>query len=300
MPMKPILETISTNFESTLIIKTINKVRFGARWHYHPEYEIVYIIEGSGTRFVGDHIDFFTPGDLIFLGPHIPHCWASHEANHKYQQANEVSYIVIQFGSECMGQAFMNLPDMQKAKQFLQSSRRGYQIMGESYDIIKKCVLQIANAQGIERLILLLQIIASLSTNTEQIPLASEHYHIPLNNHQSDRISMICDYLMAHIHEPITQPQIANLAGMTPTSFSRFFKQITGKTFTNFFAALRINEVCKQLREQPDRAITDIAFACGFDSLTTFNRQFQSIKKIAPRKYRQLYKSIDVVSTDTK
>jgi AraC-like DNA-binding protein len=287
--MKPILQTISTAPESTLLIQTIHREQFSARWHYHPEYELVYIIKGSGTRFVGDHIDLFSSGDLVLLGRHLPHCWASADN----APTTDVSYVVIQFGSNCLSKAFMHLPDMQHATRFLQSSRRGYQITGKCYDNIKKYVLEIATAKGIKRLILLLQIMETLMSQATLTPLASEQYHMPMNDHQSDRMAMICNYLRDHLCEPITQPEIAKIAGMTSTSFSRFFKQITGKTFTTFLTTLRINEVCKQLREQTDRPITDIAFACGFDSLSTFNRQFQSIKKIPPRNYRTLGKSID-------
>ncbi|TQV80104.1 AraC family transcriptional regulator [Exilibacterium tricleocarpae] len=254
-------------------------------WHYHPEYELTWIIQSSGTRFVGDSIEHFSPDDLVLVGPNLPHCWYNDLIPRTPDSHTET--MVVQFRKDFLGHDFLRLPESVPIKYLLERAKNGIAIEADTAVKIRKLLRDMLAAGSLERMIILLQILHALASSKDIRTLTSEKYHLendinPLNR---SRIERIHKYVREHIGEEISQTEIAKLAALTPPAFSRFFKKATGLTFVKFVNLLRINEACRLLVID-EMEITEIAYACGYNNISNFNRQFLSIKGLNPSDYK--------------
>ena len=283
--MKPQLEHIDLGDASSLIVREIRVPFFSAPWHYHPEYELTWIVRGKGNRFVGDHFEPFEDNDLVFLGANLPHYWVTSEPAQKRQDYSQA--VVIQFRHDFLGGDIFHKPELAAIATFLKQSHRGLKLTGSPATPVHQKMRRMVSLDSMHRLLLLLEILCDLSQSASR-PLARQHYQPSLNLQQNERLRSVFDYVMDHIDQDIEQARVARQLGMSPPSFSRFFKNVTGKTFAAFVNELRISNVRKQLIET-DKAITTIAFECGYSNLSNFNRHFQKLNNMAPRQYRQAF-----------
>ncbi|NIB39941.1 helix-turn-helix transcriptional regulator [Pseudomaricurvus alkylphenolicus] len=249
-------------------------------WHYHPQCELAHIVRGAGTRYVGDSVETFQPGDLVFIGPNIPHCWVSDPDQHN----NEMQ--VLQFDPACLGNDFLRLPEASPLAGLLQQAKRGLHFDGGQLNPILDLLTQIEQQRGLYRLSLFVQLLDQLCQATGTSPLTSEVYVVDNSQFHSARLNKVMDYLKRNLQEEIKQTDVADLVHMTPQSFSRFFRATTGRTFVSFVNLMRITEACRQLASSDDD-IMDIAFRCGYANLSNFNRRFVEIKQVTPSEYRR-------------
>ncbi|MBL4826947.1 MAG: AraC family transcriptional regulator [Spongiibacteraceae bacterium] len=285
--MDPTFETIESDVDCSFRCHRFFCHNFADdhTWHYHPEYELTWIVDSSGTRFIGDNIEPFSPGDLVMLGPNLPHCWHNDVISDEPEMQNEI--FVVQFRKEFLGRDFLNLPEAVPIKYLLERSKNGIAISGQAADEVKQLLRSMLGAKNLQRTILLLQILDTLAQSRKVCTLASENYHLendisPLNR---NRIEQIHKYVREHLGEEINQTDAAKIASLTPPAFSRFFKKTTGLTFAKFVNLLRINEACRLLAID-EIEITEIAYACGYNNISNFNRQFLSIKRMNPSDYK--------------
>ena len=248
-------------------------------WHFHPQYEISLIVKGSGQRFIGDNIDTFSPGDLVLIGPNIPHCWIS--ANE--QTENEM--LVVQFDPLFLGDAFYNIPEAQSIKKLLTASSQAIRFADGGLHEAEEWLENIRSHSGLSRIAHLLLLCEAL-THCEQELLTSDNYHIDQSSKGADRLTSAINYVKNHLHEEIKQPEVAKLVNMAPQSFSRFFRAQTGRTFVSFVNEVRITEAC-QLLATTDKDVLDIALSCGYANISHFNRKFLENKKLTPSRYRE-------------
>jgi AraC-like DNA-binding protein len=249
---------------------------FEFKWHYHPEYELTLITEGSGKRLVGDSYENFDPGDLVLLGPELPHTWSSTK-----QRKKKSSAVVIQFSQEFIA-SFLSLPEFKKMGDLLTSSGRG--IFFKVHKNVKEEIEQLPERSGVERVTALLNILQKLSAQ-KSVPLSSEYFSAVKGRESENRINKVCQYVQKYASGKIDLEQTASLIHLSPSAFCKFFKRATGKTFSDYVNDIRIGNACELLTES-DKAIGDIAFETGFESLTYFNRVFLKKKKITPRDFR--------------
>ena len=255
-------------------------------WHYHPECEVSFIVTGSGTRFVGDSVEPFCANDLVFIGPNIPHCWVSDEA----EKQNEM--IVLQFSPGCLGDRFLDTPEAQGFKTLLTKAQRGVQVLGEDRFQIRKELENIAESKGLRRLSHFILLLDQLCHAQQVTLLASEFYMADNSEFNAGRLGKIMEYVKQHIADDIKQTDVADMVCMTPQSFSRFFRATTGRTFVSFVNIVRITEASRQL-VNTDKDIGDIAFDCGYSNLSNFNRRFSEIKACTPSEYRKVHQSLN-------
>jgi AraC-like DNA-binding protein len=259
---------------------------FKFKWHYHSEYELTLITKGSGKRLVGDNYQNYETGDLVLLGPGLPHTWASNSVKKK----SNVSAVVIQF-SEAFIQGFLHFSEFKAIALLLSSASHG---LSFSSTEIAKEVTRLPDQSGIEKITSLLIVLQKLTEQTHR-KLASEYYHAVRGKENEKRINMICQYLQRHATEPIALEKVAALVHLTPSAFCKFFKRATSKTFTDYINDLRIGNVCELLIES-DKQISEIAYQTGFESLTYFNRVFIKKKKITPRKFREQIRAAGAIA----
>ncbi len=289
--MKPQKEILSANIMHSFRVKHTQLPFMDSPWHFHPDYELIYIIKGSGKRFVGDSIENFYPNDLILLGPNVPHIWKNDEKYYLGDKKLYAEVIVIQFKEDALGHDFFSLPEMKEVKKVLNLSKRGVKISGETQKNVKAAMWEAVETTGIKRIRILLNIL-DLLTNTNDLSLLTSRSFEKMNNEsRSKRISKVFEHIAYNFQKKIELGQIAELANMSKTAFCRYFKLHTTKTFQEYLNEVRISYACKLLIEEK-LSISQISLECGFNSPSYFNRQFKSIKKETPKSYYLKYKQI--------
>jgi AraC-like DNA-binding protein len=251
---------------------------FEFKWHYHPEYELTLITKGTGKRLVGDSYESFEAGDLVLLGPDLPHTWSSDKIKNQ-----QVSAVVIQF-SEDFIQRFLTLHEFDKVSSLLESSDRGLFFPGA--EKLQSQLEALTKLSGVEKITSLLEIFQKL-TALKCEKLSSEYFNAIKGEETENRINKVCQYIQQHAAEDITLEQVAELIHLSRSAFSKFFKRATGKTFSDYVNDIRIGKACYLLTES-DKAINEIAYETGFDSLTYFNRVFLRKKGVTPGKFKKL------------
>ncbi len=261
---------------------------FDNPWHFHPELEINYILKSTGTRFVGDNTGHFTPGDLILLGPNLPHYWKNDIAYYDSKNQNASRAIVIRFHRDFLGREQNQIPEMESMKHLFDNARRGIQFLGNTQRI-KRTIRYMAKAEGLERIILFLKALDLMAKHQEITYLSSEGFMSSVRPSHEKRMNDVYDYITNNFMHEISLKNIAEKAHMNPSSFSRYFKQSTGKTLTTFIHDIRIGYACKLLI-QGDLNIAQIVFESGFRNQAYFNKVFLDKKKVTPWEYRKKYK----------
>jgi AraC-like DNA-binding protein len=279
--MKPLLENIEKHIgQYSFAAFAINKASFEFFWHYHPAYELTLIVKGKGRRIIGDHHEFYETGDLVLIGPDLPHTWVS-DNNTK----GESSAIVVQFSKEFID-PFIGLQELTAINKLLHKAKQGVAIKDKNAAAIKEHLKALPNKNGLERITSLLQILGEL-TALNQVTLSSPFYQ-PLKGTENEKIkNKICQYIQKHATDPLSIQKAAALIHLSPSAFCKFFKRATGKTFSDYVNDIRIANVCSQLMAS-DKPIAEIAYTNGFETLTYFNRIFYKKKNIQPSRYRKI------------
>ncbi|WP_064196617.1 MULTISPECIES: AraC family transcriptional regulator [Emticicia] len=276
--MKAVFEQLNTEESSSFILRQFDVLRFDAPFHFHPEYELTLILKGEGQRYVGQQVSEFFVGDLVFLGANLPHCWVN-------QPIENVSAIVIQFGELFLGKGIVDLPEMQKVKVFLEKSKSGFEIIGKTREILTEKIVALQQKTALQKIAGLLEIFDILSNSTEITTIDDFFFEHQYNQSETARFQKVFSYLIENFKEEITLEQIANIADLSPTSFCRYFKNITNKTFVEVLIEFRLQYAC-QLLNKTDLPIQQIAFESGFGDVPYFNKLFKKHKSLTPKEWR--------------
>lgn len=281
--IKPEHELVPKIEHASFAIREFKGPSFKSPWHLHPEYELTLIINGKGTRYVGDDVNRFDAGDLVFIGSGLPHYWRSHTG-----KGNKAHSLVIQFNKECLGHGFFEKPEMQHLLRLLQESKRGIAFFGKTRTAIAREMLTLHQEKGMNRILEFLGILDILSVSRERRFLASEGFLNPMTSWYDERITKTCQYIFGHLSEKLILKDIASTAAMNPQAFCRFFKKKTGQKLFVFINQVRIGHACSLLIET-SMTVSEICYSSGYNNLSHFNRQFQTLKKMSPREFRQQY-----------
>ncbi|MFN7489297.1 MAG: AraC family transcriptional regulator [Chryseotalea sp.] len=276
--MKPILEDISNNLlRSSFYAYSYTTTAFDFKWHFHPEYELTYIIKGNGYRLIGNSHQEFFDDDFVLIGPNLPHTWFG-----KAEENENFEAIVIQLPADFV-QRILAFKESDHLKELFDKSNCGLLFKEFPVDI-KQGLLDLINAKGIERVIRLLRVISELSF-CQTTSLSSKIYKYQINEEMENKINKVCLFLQENFLHHVSLKEVADLLHMTESNFCKFFKKSTGITFSNYIHELRINAACKLLLHS-DNNIKSIAYASGFESLSYFNRVFLKKKHVSPKEFR--------------
>ena len=279
--MKPLLEDIGKKrgIQSFLAF-AINQNRFDFFWHYHPEYELTLIVKGKGRRLIGDNHEYYESGDLVLIGPGLPHTWVSDSSMKGKSEA-----VVIQFSVDFI-ERFTGLDELSAINKLLLYAKQGIAFKGKYSAAVKELIKRLPEKRGVEKITGLMHILNELS-KLRSVPLASSFYQ-PLRGLENEkRINKVCQYIQKHAAEPLSIQKAAVLINLSPSAFCKFFKRMTGKTFSYYVNDIRIANVCSQLLAS-DRQIAEIAYGNGFETLTYFNRIFLKKTNMRPSSYRKM------------
>lgn len=272
--------------KSFIVFKEVGKF-FPCPWHYHPEYELVQVTKSTGRRMIGDHIGQFDEGDLVFMGPLLPHVWVNDPKYINNQVDDLAEAIVIHFKNDFLGENFLEIPEMGSFKNFLHLSNRGISIKGKAKEDINNLMKKMLKMNGIQRLSSLFSIFDILSGPIEFDLLASPALVATTQRKESDRLNKIIEYVMLNFDEDISLPMAASMMNMGLTTFCNFFKENYRITFVEYVNTVRIGHACKLLFEK-DQTIAEVAYECGYNSIANFNRQFKKYKQLNPSEYKRM------------
>lgn len=273
------------------VIRHLQEKHFDPVWHAHYEYQLFVVLEGTGTRFIGDSIKAFRPSELIFTGPHLPHLWRSDESYFDKKSKLTTSGIVIYFNENFLGDHIMEKEEMVMLKKLFTKSMRGLEFYGQKKLQVVSMMQELPQLQGIESVIHLLRILEILSHTKEYHYISSKAYDNVFNENETDRLNQVYEYVLKNFRRKISLEELADLLCMTPTSFSRYFTTKNNKPFSKFVAEIRIKHACKLLTETED-SISQICYECGFNTLSNFNKQFKDIMLKKPTQYKEEFMSI--------
>ncbi len=279
--MKAILEKIASHDRSrSFAVRSFEVRRFRSPFHHHPELELTLIVKSAGHRYVGDHIGRFAAGDLVLMGPNLPHMYINDE-----KFSGKAASVVLQFLPGFLGDHFFELGELSHVRRLLERSRVGLSFHGRTREKVAPMLQQLCKLDGLARLSALLQVLELLARSREQRTLASASYSPSLALYQGERINRVCELISRKFREGITQSEAARAAKMSPASFSRFFRRATNKTFRAFLNEVRIGHATHLLVDS-EKTVAEICYESGFGNLSNFNRQFLKLRRTSPRLYR--------------
>lgn len=257
------------------------------KWHYHQELELIYFKEGKGSQFIGDNIQSFDSGDLVLVGAHLPHYWRFEDAYFEGGEKSGTADVkVAHFSEDLWGDFFLNLPENKALKDVMEKSKRGLKINGKNKELVAALLCKMLEAEGTERIILLMQALLEISKCGELETLASLGFQYDLEQVEKDRISDIYEYTYANFRNKICLEEIADVARISPNSFCRYFKSRTRKTYSQFLTEIKVGQACKLLIEA-HLNLKQICYNSGFNNFASFHKCFKKVTGKSPLCYQR-------------
>lgn len=254
---------------------------FDAPYHFHPEIELLLMESSRGTRYVADSVEPYAPGDLVLIGANVPHVFVRETG----PKSGVASSIVTQFLPTFLGPAFFEQPELREVQQLLKAADHGLHFGRQTVTAVAPLIRKLAAAQGARRIALLIEILARLAQASAR-PLASNAFRQQIKQRDLERISRVLGYVERSFHQDIAISDAARLVALSPTSFSRWFSAATGKPFIHFLTDVRLAHAFLALTET-SKPVTEIAFDCGFNSVSHFIHRFREIRGMSPREFRR-------------
>nr|MCU0324687.1 AraC family transcriptional regulator [Spirosomataceae bacterium] len=243
----------------------------------HPEYEIVYIPRGNGRRHIGKHISRYVNGELIFIGPNIPHL------NFGFGVTDSFEEYVIQMKEDFIGKDFGQVVEFQAINWLFKLSHKVVVFGNETKKKVGDQILALNKVNGFERLMILLNVLYQLANSNDYETIDAEIGMPQLQPKEQERFSKIHRYIEENFMKEIDFQEVADVAGLTLPAFCRYFKKMTQMTFTDFVNEFRINHARNLLLQGQN--ITTIGYEVGFNNLSHFNRTFKKIMGTTPSEY---------------
>lgn len=248
------------------------------QYHYHPEYELVCIPYGDGTRHVGNHLSMYEDGDLVLIGSNMPHSGFGLNATDPHEE------IVIQIKPEVIRQWISDFPEMKEISELIERSKHGIKFKNRIKKEITGLLVEMKDLSPFERHISMLKVLHRLAKTEEYDILNEQPIMAELVSKHRYRLQKIFTYVENYYHQDIDIQTIADLANISVPSFCNYFKKTTHITFTEFVNHYRIQKACFML--QQDKTVSEVCFACGFNNVTYFNKIFKKIIHKTPSDFR--------------
>jgi AraC-like DNA-binding protein/quercetin dioxygenase-like cupin family protein len=283
--MKPHFKPIPSESKLFKVEYQETSKEFYYPWHYHPELELAYILSGKGVRYVGNSIENFYEDDLVLLGSNLPHSWNTTD------QEEPVTAIVVYLKEEFFDDTWMQSIEFEAIKKLLATMSKGIKVDKEVAIHLKRKFFALLKASPFEKLMILLQILQDLSSNSACRMLCEQGFTCDLNYTDERRINMVYDFIQKNYLKQITLAEIASKVNMSEEYFSRFFSKTMKKPFFEFLNEYKINKACKLLIET-DKQVSEVCYEVGFESVPFFYRQFKKFKNCQPKNYREHFKKV--------
>lgn len=289
MKAQPINRTIYQN--SSFRLKEYAFNNFLKVWHYHPEVELIVILESTGTRFIGDSIEKFMPGDVVLIGKNLPHLWLNDDIYFDTESTLRARCYGFHF-HEHFWENLSNIPEMDYVRDLFERAERGIKFNFRETELVIESVEKIFKAGDSFKFIKMLEMLLKLATQEDVNYLASSGFVNSFERRKDDKIFRVYEYIRHNFDNHISLEKAAELANMESSSFSRYFKRVHKKTLTRYVNEIRIGYACKLLIEQRFN-VSEVCYRSGYNNVSHFNRKFKSFKGVTPSEYIELYTNID-------
>ncbi|NQX37682.1 helix-turn-helix transcriptional regulator [Pedobacter steynii] len=252
--------------------------------HYHEEYELNLILHAKGAkRIVGDHIDTIEDAELVFIGPNLYHAWFTHQC-----KSEEILEITIQFHKDLFDERLLKRNQLNFISNMFERSQKGILFSAETIERLSPRLLSLNQKKGFDSVLELFSILHDLSISRNMRTLSNSSFNNEQFNYNSRRIEKAFDYMNANYNRGISLEEVAKVASMPEVSFSRFIKKRTGSTFIDSLNEIRLGHATKLLISST-QTVAEIAYKCGFNNISNFNRIFKKKKNCTPKEFRDSF-----------
>jgi AraC-like DNA-binding protein len=286
--MKQALQKSRIPSNKAFVAKELIASYFDNHWHFHQEYQLFLVLKGRGTRFIGDQMKPFREQDMVFTGPNLPHLWKNDAVYFEKDSKLKTHGIVVYFGADLLGTALFEKEELEFIKNLFQRSLRGLEITGQTNITLRTKLKELVGKSGFESYLLLLEILKIIAESSDCTAITQAEYTNNNKESEKDRMRKVYEYVTENFQNKIQLQEVANLANMTESAFSRYFKSRMNKPFSEFLSDVRISHACKLLHEM-DINISQICYESGFNTLSNFNKQFKDRMGMSPLVYRRDY-----------
>ncbi|PWJ43886.1 AraC family transcriptional regulator [Sediminitomix flava] len=280
--MKAYLEKVVTSDESNIRAFHYSENSFETPWHVHPEFELTYVLNSHGVRYVGNNISEYEPLELVLLGSNLPHCWKKDIASEERAES-----LVIQWSQELMD----GVKHFKEIQFLMKNINRGILFKNADLYQVRERMEAIIEAHGFERMLKFLDLLKLLSTVEVEEVLAGASYAYDFSSETNSRIEMVQNFVAMHYPRKIKLAEIAEQLNMTEQSFSRFFSKAMQRPFFVYLNEYRVNRASRLLLET-DMQVAEIGYQCGYESLPFFYQQFKKFKNYSPLGFRKMYRNM--------
>lgn len=269
-----------------------HKTEFTYPLHRHKEFELNFIEKGKGVRrIVGDSVEEIGDYELVLIGgADLEHVWEQGKCRSK-----DIREITIQFSGDIFGTELLSKNQFASIRRMLRRAEHGLAFPLSSIMKVYSTLDDIANEnERFVQFLKFLYVLYELSISDDARVLASSSFAHTARSNESRRVQKVKQYINEHYAEPLKLADLADLVGMSPVSFSRFFRQRTGRTLSDYIVDIRLGFAARMLVDS-SRNISEICYECGFNNLSNFNRTFKAKRNYTPRDFRAMFKKNKVI-----
>ncbi|HEY9004362.1 MAG TPA: AraC family transcriptional regulator [Mucilaginibacter sp.] len=262
------------------------KQKFDSPLHYHEEYELNLILNAKGAkRVIGGHMEVIDDIELVLIGPNLNHTWLTHQC-----QNDEFTEVTIQFHKDLFDEKFLNRSQLNFMKNMLERSQLGILFSTEAALSLLDRILSLDKKHGFDSVLELYSLLHSLSLSNNMRILSDPGFSNEKFTFNSRRIEKVFEYMNNNYHKQVSLAEVSRIANMPEASFSRFIKKRTGKTFIDSLNDIRLGHASRMLIDTTN-TVAEIAYSCGFNNISNFNRVFKRKKLCIPKEFRETYTS---------
>lgn len=258
---------------------------FYDKLHQHPQWQLTFIVEGKGQLMVGDYLGRFGPGDMFLFSANMPHVFRSDAEYFDPHMDKQSLGHTLYFDFEALGKSLMEVEEFTGLNQWLQHTRGCFAIQGSTKSNIKNNLINYPRLKGLKKILVALEILNVLQESQELTALNRFIPQKDFTESEGKRMGQVMSYILSQSQNQISLREVADVASLSKEAFCRFFKERTGKTFTEFLTQVRIHQAC-QLLQESEWSISQIAYQSGFENLSYFNRTFKKVQGETPKEYR--------------
>jgi AraC-like DNA-binding protein len=260
------------------------KQKFDFPLHYHEEYELNLILNAKGAkRVVGEHIEVIDDLELALIGPNLYHTWFTHQC-----QSDEITEVTIQFHKDLFDEKLLKRNQLSFLKSMLEHSQRGVLFPPETVQALRGRLLSLEKKTGFDSVLELLSILHDLSISRNMRTLSDPSFTNEKFYYNSRRIEKVFEFMNDNYNKQVSLAEVSKIANMPEASFSRFIKKRTGKTFIDSLNEIRLGHASRMLIDTTN-TVAEIAYKCGFNNISNFNRIFKRKKFCIPKEFRETY-----------
>ena len=281
--MRPWLETVVIPSDRSWLLFDRRLPEFPFNWHYHPEFELTLTIDSVGMRFVGDNVESYSDGDLVLLGPNLPHAWQSHSTSGDAHRA-----LVCWFTEAWITSLVDLSPELGIVRGLLEEARRGVVFGAATSAAVRGRLLSFADATPTQLWFGLIELLVELCRDKTRLPLASSAINPVGGSRDRIRLGRVLDWLNEHYTEPVELERLAKIAHLSTSQLQRLFKRSTRLSVSGYVAQRRIGHACALLAQEAI-PVSRVGEMVGYHEPAYFARQFKAAKGCSPTEYRRLF-----------